>query len=51
MNKKFVPISAIIIGQSFREGRKNSQPPEVKQKLEEFHEHPERDPYRKHRGK
>jgi putative FmdB family regulatory protein len=49
MKKKFVPTSAIIIGPTFRLG-KISQPSEVSEKLEEFKERPEKDPYRKHRN-
>jgi len=49
MKKKFVPTSAIIIGPSFRLG-KVSQPAEVTEKLAEFKENPEKDPYRRHRN-
>lgn len=48
--KIFVPTTAIVIGETFRSGRERV-PVEVGKKLEEFKEHPEKDPYRKHRDK
>ena len=50
MKKMFVPNAAIIIGETFRAGR-DRVPAYVGKKLEEFKEHPERDPYRAHREK
>jgi putative FmdB family regulatory protein len=48
MKRKFMVTSAIIIGESFKDGR-SREPAYVGKKLEEFKEHPERDPYRKQR--
>jgi putative FmdB family regulatory protein len=50
MQKQFSLSSAIIIGESFKAGRER-QSADVGRKLEEFKEHPEKDPYKAHRDK